>query len=62
MTSAMRFGETDAMINESFDIIQAHGADLDQLYAAWRPFWLRLLALHPATAPASLPAREAAIA
>jgi hypothetical protein len=57
-----RFGEEDAMINESFDIIQAHGADLEQLYAAWRPFWLRLLAMHPATAPAPTTARETAIA
>ena len=55
-----RFGEDDAVINESFDLIQAHGADLERLCAAWRPFWLRLLASHPATAPASLPAREPA--
>jgi hypothetical protein len=57
-----RFGEDDAVINESFDLIQAHGADLERLCAAWRPFWLRLLASHPATAPATLPARESALA
>ncbi|MFL6625283.1 MAG: hypothetical protein ACJ8G1_02280, partial [Vitreoscilla sp.] len=57
-----RFGEDDAMINESFDLIQKHGGDLEQLVVAWRPFWLRLLAMHPATAPVALPSREPAIA
>ena len=51
-----RFGEADAVINESFDLIRIHGGDLARLYQAWRPFWLRLLASHPATAPSPEPA------
>ena len=46
------FGEADPVINEFFDLIQAHGGNLDRLYAAYTPFWLRVLASHGATAPA----------
>jgi hypothetical protein len=48
-----RFGEEDPVINAFFDLIQAHGGDLDRLVAAYTPFWLNVLASHPATAPAS---------
>jgi hypothetical protein len=57
-----RFGEGDPVINEFFDLIQAHGADLERLVAAYKPFWLRVLASHPATAPAPLGLREPALA
>ena len=50
------------MINEFFDLIQAHGGNLERLYAVYKPFWLRVLAMHPATAPASLSAQEPALA
>ncbi|MBC7663035.1 MAG: glycosyltransferase family 2 protein [Caulobacter sp.] len=53
-----RFGEDDAVINEFFGLIQAHGANLDQLYAAYKPFWLRVLAMHPATAPSAATTRQ----
>ncbi len=54
-----RFGEEDPVMNEFFDLIQAHGGNLERLYAAYKPFWLRVLASHPATAPA---AHETALA
>lgn len=57
-----RFGEDDPVMNEFFDLIQAHGGNLERLYAAYRPFWLRVLASHPATAPAAAVAREPALA
>jgi len=56
-----RFGDEDAVINEFFDLIRDHGGSLEGLYAAYRPFWLRVLASHPATAPAQA-AREPALA
>jgi hypothetical protein len=57
-----RFGEDDPVMNEFFDLIQAHGGDLERLYAAYRPFWLRVLASHPATAPAASAEREPELA
>ena len=54
-----RFGEDDPVMNESFDLIQRHGGDLQRLHDAWKPFWLRLLAMHPATAPAAAAAEPA---
>jgi hypothetical protein len=57
-----RFGEDDPVINESFQLVAAHGASLPDLYAAWKPFWLRLLASHPVTAPATVAAQEPALA
>lgn len=50
-----RFGDGDPLINESFDLIRLHGGDLTQLCQAWRPFWLRVLASHPAMAPRRAP-------
>jgi len=47
-----RHGEGDPVIDEFYDTIQAHGASLDALAAAFEPFWLRVLASHRATAPA----------
>jgi glycosyltransferase involved in cell wall biosynthesis len=57
-----RFGEDDPVINEFFDMIQAHGGHLERLYAAYKPFWLRVLASHPATSPMPVQAREPALA
>ena len=57
-----RFGEDDPVINEFFDLIQAHGGDLERLYAAYKPLWLRVLASHPATAPAPRTVAEPALA
>ncbi|MEO5689486.1 MAG: glycosyltransferase family A protein [Burkholderiaceae bacterium] len=57
-----RFGEDDPVINEFFDMIQTHGANLEHLYIAYKPFWLRVLASHPATAPAAAAAPEHALA
>jgi hypothetical protein len=54
------FGDEDPVINESFDLIRIHGGDLAQLYQAWRPFWLRMLASHPATASQRAPERAIA--
>ena len=50
-----RFGEDDAMINESFDIIQAHGADLDRLLRRVAP----VLAAPAAHAPGDVAGRVA---
>ena len=57
-----RFGEDDPVINEFFDLIQAHGGQLEHLYAAYKPFWLRVLASHPATAPGAAIPQEPALA
>ena len=57
-----RFGEDDPVMNEFFDLIQAHGGNLERLYAAYKPFWLRVLASHPATAPGAPATREPALA
>ena len=57
-----RFGEDDPVMNEFFDLIQAHGGNLERLAAAYKPFWLRVLASHPATAPAPLESREPVLA
>jgi hypothetical protein len=57
-----RFGEDDPVMNEFFDLIQAHGGNLERLHAAYKPFWLRVLASHPATAPASLESRQPVLA
>ena len=57
-----RFGEEDPVINEFFDLVQAHGGNLERLYAAYKPFWLRVLASHPATAATAPGAREAVLA
>jgi len=57
-----RFGEDDPVMNEFFDLIQHHGGNLERLHAAYKPFWLRVLASHPATAPAMARTAEPAIA
>jgi hypothetical protein len=57
-----RFGENDPVINEFFDLIQHHGGNLERLYELYKPFWLRVLASHPATAPSRAPTPEAALA
>ena len=49
-------------MNEFFDLIQHHGGNLERLHAAYKPFWLRVLASHPATATAVARTAEPAIA
>jgi hypothetical protein len=62
MECLKRFGEGSPVMNEFYDIVQHHGSSLDRLYAAYKPFWLALLAAHPSTcAPqAATPLPEAA--
>lgn len=44
-----KFDESDAVLNEMYDIVQRHGKSLAELHAAFTPFWLRVLASHPST-------------
>ncbi len=57
-----RFGDSDPVINEFFDLIQRHGGSLERLYASYTPFWLGVLASHPATAPTAVRMGEPALA
>lgn len=55
-----RFAEDDAIANRFYDLIQHQGHSMEGLYAAFKPFWLELLASHPATAPEAVFAPRAA--
>ena len=48
-----RYGEDSSVINEFLALVQTEGVSLERLYAAYTPFWLALLAKHPATRPAA---------
>ncbi len=47
------FGEEDPVINEFFDLIQTHSGNLEHLYAAYKPFWLWVIASERAAVPAN---------
>ena len=61
MQCLKRYGEDSPTMNRFFDLVQHHGASLDELHRHFLPFWLELLAAHPSTrAPAEAGATAAA--
>lgn len=47
------YGETDAVMNQFFALVQGATGGLPGLHASFTRFWLALLASHPATTPAA---------
>lgn len=60
MQRALQQLDGDPVVTEALLIIEGHASDMRALHRAFSRFWLALLASHPATAAAPLPAPAAA--